>query len=256
MIICLVSYLLTGPAKAERLHVNLTAHEVAVTSSFTGARITLFGAIQRTSDGLAPSQQFQNEDIIVAVIGPSEDLTVRRKERVGGIWVNRDAITFKRVPSVYYLASTRPVDEILSQSVRMRNELGPDYISLDRYEAHSDISSDEDIESFRQAMIRKKKEIALYGEDERGVRVQANTLFSMDINIPANVPVGKFSVRVFLVRDGVILQSQSIQPSVSKKGIERMIYSFAHVQPLFYGITAVIVAAFAGWLASVIFRQR
>ena len=48
-----------GPAAAERLVVSLSNHRVAVTSSFTGEDLVLFGTIE---PDLQPSQRFQIGD--------------------------------------------------------------------------------------------------------------------------------------------------------------------------------------------------
>ena len=38
--------------------------------------------------------------------------------------------------------------------------------------------------------------------------------------------------------------------------VERTLFDFANRRPASYGILAVILAALAGWLASVVFRRR
>ena len=77
----------TGPAAAERLVVSLSNHRVAVTSSFSGADLVLFGTIEpdlpRTA--LRPSY-----NLVATVTGPPESMRTRRKERALGIGVNVD----------------------------------------------------------------------------------------------------------------------------------------------------------------------
>ena len=87
------------PAAAERLVVSLSNHRVAVTSSFVGEDLVLFGTIEpdQPRTALRPSY-----NLVVTVTGPRETLRTRRKERVLGIWVNVDSREFVRVPS--YLA--------------------------------------------------------------------------------------------------------------------------------------------------------
>ncbi|TNE56680.1 MAG: hypothetical protein EP340_11155 [Alphaproteobacteria bacterium] len=246
---------LSAPAVSEKLSVNLTTHQVAITSNFTGATITLFGAIQQplaTSDDDTEARQ---DDLIVIVRGPSEDITVRRKERVAGIWVNRAAVTFTNVPGFYYVASTNKLENVISEHTLNREEIGTTRLTLSAPFIHNTSLTEEEIADFRAAIVSEKTRERLYGEAEGGVFLQDKTLFSMRINIPANVPVGDYLVRVLLVRDGVVVSSKSLRPSVNKTGIERMLYRFAHNWPLLYGLSAVFVALFAGWAASVIFRR-
>src|ERR1700730_18154027 len=87
------------PTRAEDLVADLTGHLIAITTGFTGASVVLFGA----TDGPG--------DIVVSVRGPEREMTVRRKERIVGIWINTDDLTFAKVPSFYDIAASRPLDE-------------------------------------------------------------------------------------------------------------------------------------------------
>ena len=80
-----------GPAMAERLVVSLSNHRVAVTSSFVGEELVLFGTIEPdpVTTPLRPPY-----DLVVTVTGPRQTLRTRRKERVIGIWVNVDSREF------------------------------------------------------------------------------------------------------------------------------------------------------------------
>jgi uncharacterized protein (TIGR02186 family) len=81
-------------------------------------------------------------------------------------------------------------------------------------------------------------------------------LFRTTIHFPANVPVGTYSVLVYVVRDGQIVGSQTHPLVINKTGVEAEVFDFAHRQSAFYGLIAVAVAAFAGWGAGLIFRKQ
>jgi uncharacterized protein (TIGR02186 family) len=250
----------------ERLTVNMTTHEIAITSNFTGATITLFGAIQKIADPnlvphpltLVPIQPKQGpvEDIVVVIKGPPEDVTVRRKERVAGVWVNNNSMTFKNVPGFYFVASTQPLDLIADEALRARNEVGADHLALTVDPEELEGFTEAEARDFRAALFRRKTASGLYGIDERGVVLQDRTLFNMRLKIPANVPVGEYVAQILLLRDGKVVGSQPLYPRVEKSGIERWIYTIAHSIPFVYGFIAVGLAALAGWTASLIFRQK
>ena len=67
-----------APARAEGVVADLSSHLIAITTGFTGASVVLFGA----TDGRG--------DVIVVVRGPEREMTVWRKSRVAGIWVNAE----------------------------------------------------------------------------------------------------------------------------------------------------------------------
>ena len=79
-------------AKSQRLALDLSNDEVAISTGFTGTELLLFGATE-------------GQAILFTVVGPRSDEVVWRKERVAGIWVNGDSITFKSAPAYYLIAA-------------------------------------------------------------------------------------------------------------------------------------------------------
>ncbi|MBT5659432.1 MAG: hypothetical protein HOJ02_04665, partial [Rhodospirillaceae bacterium] len=102
----------SGPLRADTLVADLSSHLIAITTGFHGDEVLLFGA----TDG--------DGDVIVIVRGPDRDLTVRRKDRIAGLWINNDEIDFDDVPSFYHVASSRPIEEFAPPALRSRHEIG------------------------------------------------------------------------------------------------------------------------------------
>jgi uncharacterized protein (TIGR02186 family) len=91
-------------APEERIVLGLSSDQVAITATFDGSSILLFGAVRRD----APPPEGASLEVAVTVSGPLQPLTVRRAERVGGIWVNRGAAEVDAAPSFYAVATTGP----------------------------------------------------------------------------------------------------------------------------------------------------
>src|ERR1700759_4941159 len=113
----LLGLLLIAPAKAEDLVSGVSQDIIQITSNYTGTNIVVFGAIEG-------SQAAQGRDIVVVVRGPDEPMTVGRKDRVAGVWVNRDAARFEGLPTYYYLASTAPLSRIAPRDALERYGIG------------------------------------------------------------------------------------------------------------------------------------
>lgn len=242
---------------ADQLVTDLSEHKVAIRSNFTGTQILLFGAVEAD----ARDEHGLNRDVVIVVSGPRRAMTVRRKERVAGIWVNHDSITFPKVPGYYAVASTRPLEVTLGKDILKREQIGIENVDLGPPTAQSMDGSDEllpadEEQSFVKALIRNKKRARLFTSDAGGVTFLGRTLFRATVDIPANVPVGLYTATVFLVRDGEIVDAIASPLYIDKSGLERFIYRLAHAQPLFYGLIAVLGAALAGWLASAVLRER
>jgi uncharacterized protein (TIGR02186 family) len=225
-------------ARAEGLVADLTSHLIAITTGFTGASVVLFGA----TDGPG--------DVIVAVRGPEREMTVRRKSRVAGIWVNTQQVTFANLPSFYAVAASRPMTDILSPAAAGFYRLGIANLKL----AASTPAPSVVVDAFRTALERTQQEAGLFVERTGKVDFLGERLFRTTIAFPSNVPTGTYLVEIFLVRDKDIVSGQTTPLVVSKVGVDAAVFEFSTRQPGFYGAIAVLTAVVAGWLASLPFR--
>jgi uncharacterized protein (TIGR02186 family) len=235
----LTAFLLLGPpVRAEGLVADLTNHLIAITTGFTGASVVLFGA----TDGPG--------DVVAAVRGPDREITVRRKSRVAGVWVNTKEVTFAHVPSFYSVAASRPINEILSPATAAFYQLGIENLKLEAERATPPTVAD----LFRAALERDQQQAGLFVSRMGKIDFLGERLFRTTISFPANVPTGTFLVEVFLVRDKDVVSGQTTPLVVSKVGLDAAVYEFSTRQPGFYGAIAVLTAMVAGWLASLPLR--
>ena len=238
-VLLVLSLLCCGSAvRAEGLVADLTSHLIAITTGFTGASVVLFGA----TDGPG--------DVIVAVRGPEREMTVRRKSRVAGIWVNTQQVTFANLPSFYAVAASRPMTDILSPAAAGFYRLGIANLKL----AASTPAPSVVVDAFRSALERTQQEAGLFVERTGKVDFLGERLFRTTITFPSNVPTGTYLVEIFLVRDKDIVSGQTTPLVVSKVGVDAAVFEFSTRQPGFYGAIAVLTAVVAGWLASLPFR--
>ena len=246
----LACLLLAAPmARAEELAAGLSKDDIKISSSFTGTDLVLFGAIE--GEGGAAIGSVQDRDVVVVVRGPSTAVTVRRKERLGPIWINRDQRRFVGVPGFYFVASTKPLSEI------------GDAATLDRYHlglAHLDFSPPPGTvmppSDYRGAIVRAKTRGDLYSEHPGGVQFISGSLFRTTIALPSNLPSGTYDVNVYLVRRHQIVTAFSTPLRIGKTGVERLLFKFANDLPWAYGLVAVLLAGLAGWVSALVFRQR
>jgi len=227
------------PARGQELVTDVSRHLVAITSSYSGTELLLFGGI----DG--------GGDIVVVVRGPAEAITIRRKDRVFGVWANVEKAEFRSVPSFYAVASSRPLDEIAQPRALARLQIGAEHLRLG---AVRDLPP-ERLAPFRAALLRLKTEADLFSAEAGQVSFLGNRLFRVEVKVPANVPIGTFTAEVYLFRDGNVVAAQTTPIFVDKLGFERAVYATAQRQPALYGLAAILVALLAGWLAAVAMRK-
>ena len=230
---------LPGAARAQQLVADLTSHLVAITTGFTGTSVVLFGAIEGGGD------------IVVVVRGPERETVVRRKSRVAGIWLNTRSIAFANVPSFYAVLANKPVDDVVPANLRQVHEIGIDNLKLNPAEK----AKPADIIEFRAALIEEQQRGGLYDKKPGAVNFLGDKLFRASLDFPATVPVGTYSIQVFLVRKGDIVAAQTTPLIISQTGLEADINDFAQNRSLLYGLVAVAMAAVAGWGATFLFRN-
>jgi uncharacterized protein (TIGR02186 family) len=234
---------------AERIEIGISTNEIAIASDFSGADITVFGAINGADELLLSTFAY---DVVVALEGPRQTTTVRRKERVAGIWVNRHSIRFEPIPASYSMSSTRPLPDIANLMELAARDIGIDNIRLVPTGGIGDGSR---LTEFRDALRRIKQSGGLYQRDPTGVQFISKALFKASVRLPANIPVGQHRVRAVLYKNNEFVMEKVIPLRVVKTGLEQFIYNLAHVHSLIYGLIAVLIATLTGWLGSVIFRK-
>lgn len=234
------------PAQAEEVVLGLSKDKVAITTSFDGSEILIFGAVKREE----PIPAGDPLQVVIAVAGPSVPVTVRRKEKKFGIWVNTDAVEVDSAPSFYAVATSAPFSQVLSDTEDLRNRVSVPR-AIRSVGAPMNIT---DAESFSEAVIRIRSNNDLYQLLEESVVVDEQTLFRTAIAMPANLTEGDYIARIFLTRGGKVISKYQTTIDVKKVGLERWLFSMSREQPLLYGLMSLAIAIAAGWSASAAFR--
>ena len=106
---------ITTEIKAQnQIVADLSQENVKISTTFLGAKILLFGAY----DGI------KGDDIIVVVTGPKGLVTVQKKEKIFGIWVNTKTVNYINTPKYLSISSNRNIDKILNQKTQKISEIG------------------------------------------------------------------------------------------------------------------------------------
>lgn len=231
------------PAQAEEIVLGLSRDQVAITANFDGSDILIFGAVKRETAIPAGGDL----GVIVTVAGPTLPVTVRRKDRRLGIWINTDDVEVDAAPSFYAVASSGPMGDVLRDVEDLRYR-----VTIPRAirSVGADVSDSRD---FTQALIRIRAGQGLYQVLEGAVDLEQETLFRTAITLPANLTEGNYIARIFLTRDGRVIDEYDTSIPVQKVGMERWLYNLAHEQAVLYGLMSLAIAIGAGWVASAAF---
>jgi uncharacterized protein (TIGR02186 family) len=239
------------PAQAEQLIVSVSNQRVTVTPNYSGGELVLFGSVEK--DASTPDNR-SGYDLVVTVSGPPADMVTRRKERKFGIWINTDYRQFLKVPTYLALFSNRPFDAIASPEVQRRQQLGLNNVLL-MQRVGPDYADVVPKDAFRSAFVRLRSEGGLYREETSAVTFLTPTLFRTGIPLPAEVPIGSYSVEIKLFSAGNLVTQTETSFEIVKVGFEQFVATSARQNGLVYGLVTAFMALMTGWMASIVFRK-
>ncbi len=238
-----------APDFSANIEIALTNDQVEIDTSFSGAQLTLFGAVNGMDN---PAGKI---DIISIVRGPNTNFEIRQLSRNNLIWTPGDAHRIENAPALYLTNATKPITDIAPLPDQARYHLGAAHLNIQAPRYDEENNDDAHNLDFETAFLNENKTKGLYRDAVEGVAFKKGSLFAINVDLPANTPVGLYDVFVYLYQDGALLSRDAATLQVNKVGIERRIYELAHERPISYGITCVALSLFAGWIAAVAFRK-
>jgi uncharacterized protein (TIGR02186 family) len=222
------------------LVMDFSQARVSITSAFQGESLLLFGMFDPPGE------------VVVVVAGPPGRETVLRKQRVIGLWLNTGRQSFEDVPAYYFIAASQPIQRLLARGG------GGEILSLeDRLSTVKPIGTRDPVElaRFRTGLVDVKRRQDLYPAAIGQVTVQAGRLFRAELPFPSRLPEGVYDVRAYLLRDGKIVAAVSRPLPVSKVGFSAWLAGWSVRWGELYGMGAIAMALFVGWLGGAIMRR-
>ena len=215
---------------------DLSQDTVEIHASFNGAQLLVFGA--RNQPG----------DLVIVVRGPARDSLLRRKERIAGMWMQVEQEKYPHLPLFYAYASTRPLKLVAPAETLHALGLGEDAV-IAQSNAHSQ-------QLFDAALVDYFARYHLWQLPFSPISFFGESLFKAKINLPDRLPEGEFTVETYLFDHGQLVGFQTIPLRTYKTGFDAWVYGFAHHRPLLFGLSAILIALFGGWLAHRLFSRR
>ncbi len=237
------------PVQAERLVSGISNDSIEITSSFAGERLTFYGTI--APDAGSGDRVVQGPfDVVVVILGPTQNRVAREKTHNFGIWLNTEQVEFSRFPSYFHVLSSKRLIEIADINLLNENYILP--------ESHAMLPNPAGFMKtlqFGRELIRLMSQDGLFGVQENGVQFMSDTFYSAQLTLPSSAPPGPYIAQTYVFKDGQIIARKSEGFAVRKIDFERFLAQSATQFPLLYGICCVILALFTGWLGGVLFRR-
>lgn len=235
-----------GAAARNVLVTDVSKDQISIRSNFAGETLLLFGAIDTAPYGAV-------DGVAVVLRGPGENVTLRKKHKRFGIWINGDAYQMGPLPSFYAVVSSAPLDNLAPS--RKLKDLGIGIRSIDAAGLQSDMTA-RDKHQVLAAFRRLKQADNLFAMRTNTVEIIDEKLFRAEINLPSGMPVGTYVTEFFAFKNGRLVGYETGVLPVDIVGAGHILSKAAYDTPLAYGLAGVTMAFFMGWIVAVVFRRR
>lgn len=240
---------LVAPVRAEQLVSQVSSDEVAITSSFAGQTLTVFGSIEPEPGS---QQKFVEGPyhVIITVTGPLQKRVARKMTNQMGIWINTQQAVFEEFPSFYQVLSDSRLDSITNPITLAETAIPLDSPGIGKTAAPYPQS-----QLFRGELVALMKKKGQFKLNEQGVIFRSDTFYFAQVTLPSDAPPGPYIAHTYLFKDGAIIAQKSNGFAVRKIGFELFLGSASRQYPLLYGLVCVALALFTGWLGGVVFKR-
>ncbi len=210
---------------------DISDNKINIDVGFKGAKLLFFGVIE------------EEGDVVVSVTGPRKAVKVRKKEKKMGIWLNSDTKIFYDVPSYYYVAATRPLEQLNAENILKINQVGIKNIRFEGAEEKEKEERNYWVDGIMNSMIASER----YNPKQGIIKLSDKRLFKTELNFSAELVDGEYLVDTLLLKSGNVIAARRSFINVSKSGYGEKIYKMAKNNRLSYGLMAVSFAIIFGF---------
>lgn len=234
----LTMLVLAASARAEAVTLQVVPPMVEISSFFHGREVTITGTLPAGHQAVAE------------VRGPTKEEQLMRKGRRGPLWMNVGEVTVSGAPSLYM---------VMSSTVELLNETSPWGLqSLKKQIALTGQVQDRETGKFQEHFLELKKREKLYAAWPGGLKLSSAGGGRLEVTgrfwLPANVKPDTYKVCLTAVKDGQAGDQQCADLAVHMVGFPALLMGMAYQHGLMYGILAVVVAIFTGFLMGYLFK--
>ncbi|MDC0058000.1 TIGR02186 family protein [Pelagibacteraceae bacterium] len=219
---------------------DISEDNIKIETNFIGKEVIIFGILN------------DDQETIMTIKGPEKNAIIQKKERILGFWFNAKKITYNQIPSIFFIASSNEIEDILPTSTLIKEELSFDYL-LENKISQRNFISDISLDTWKDNFVRIKKSKNLF--KEYSIEKIDNKLFQTRIFFPAKSIPGEYKVNVYQIKNNLILNNKEKIITLKKSGVGSQIYNFAHKNAAAYGLFTIIFAILSGFLAATLFRR-
>ncbi|MBU0676021.1 MAG: TIGR02186 family protein [Proteobacteria bacterium] len=235
------------PAPAHAVTSKVSPDNIKINLTYHGATLSVTG------------ENVAGDDLIIRIGNEADDAHYKYMGKAGGLfWMKKGDVSFKNVPGVYLLYSSRELENLLDDAAQTANLIG--------YKALTEVAEMEtpsaelkgDEARWKNEFIRFKEKQNLYAIHTGTVtrqHGQTNDTYQVEVAWPFQAPPGEYTVEAMAVRNGQVVERSRAQFTVERSGVVAKLSDLAFNNAALYGMMAVIIAIIAGFAVGMIFKK-
>jgi uncharacterized protein (TIGR02186 family) len=244
MLVVSVLFLYGGMASAQ-LTATANHDHITVDFFYHGSTISVRGVTDHGTD------------LIIKIASEDGKQALRKKGKVGGfLWMNVGELEVEHAPKVYFLHSTRNIEDILSRDEMNKYVIG--YPALEKY-AKMNTTDESEKDRWFNEFVKFKESSNVYTTSTGKISL-VNKDGEQDYYIltewPYQAPPGKYTVTVYAVKDKKVIETATSNVMVEQVGMVKSFAYMAKNNAAVYGIIAILAALTAGFGVGLVFRKN
>jgi uncharacterized protein (TIGR02186 family) len=196
-------------------------------------------------------------DLIIKLASSDGHEVLKQKGKVAGVlWMNVGTLKLENAPGVYFLHSTRKIEDILTMEEMEKYAIG--YQALQKHIQMNPADNKNEKEKWFNEFVRFKENSRLYSISTGKISLtekDGKGNYYILTEWPYQVPPGVYTVTVYAVRDGKVVETAQTSITVEQVGVVRTLANMAKDNGALYGIISIVAALGAGFGVGMIFRK-
>lgn len=196
-------------------------------------------------------------DIIIKITSPEGRHVLKKKGRVAGLfWMNVDELKFEHTPDIYFLHSTKRIEDILSYEEMVKYVIG--YPALKRHIEITPFKDEAEKDKWFDEFVRLKESSRLYSVSVGKISTEVKNRkhdYYIKIDWPYQAPPNNYTVTAYAVKNKKIIEKAEANIKVEQVGGVKALSDMARDKGALYGIISIGVALLAGFVVGIVFRK-
>jgi uncharacterized protein (TIGR02186 family) len=195
-------------------------------------------------------------ELIVKLESPETGIVMKKKDKVGGIiWMNTGKVHFEDIPDLYFVQSSKPLDEILSAEEQNSYIVG--YGAVKDHATVSPAKDQAEKDMLFGQFLKFKESNKVYLAKSGGFDMETKDdvqSYYMNFDWPYQAKPGDYTVTVYAVKDGKVVETATAKVDVEQVGAVKALAGMARNNGAVYGVLSVLAALMAGFGVGMVFK--